>query len=226
MSPTAEQLHALIDRCEQFRDAKAPAGYRDGMALCVVDSVQSTGVTYPSVEAVVARYCAYRREQGGDPNTDGVPELLTTFDELGGPNGWAQRIGNRNRTSTHAGAPLKAAAIRDAALALTAEGIDTAAGLREAAQDAGRLARVEAAWRAVPGQRSGITWHYVQMLTGIAGVKPDRMICRFVADALGMPGRAVTPGFALRILTAAAAEMGMSPTDLDHGVWQWQRGRR
>lgn len=94
MSHTAEQLHALIDRCEQFRDAKAPAGYRDGLALCVVDSVQSTGVTYSSVESVVARYRAYRREQGGDPNTDGVPELLTTFDELSGPDGWAQRIGN------------------------------------------------------------------------------------------------------------------------------------
>jgi hypothetical protein len=93
-------------------------------------------------------------------------------------------------------------------------------------ENAGPLAVVETAWRAVPGQRSGITWHYVQMLAGIPGVKPDRMICRFVADALGMPRRAVTNGFALRILTAAAAEMGMSPTDLDHGVWQWQRRRR
>jgi hypothetical protein len=226
VSHTADQLRALISHCEQFRDAKAPAGYRDGPALCVVDSVQSTGVTYSSVESVVARFRAYRREQGGDPNTDGVPELLTTFDELSGPDGWAQRIGNRNRTSTHAGAPLKAAAIPDSALALTAEGIDITAGLREAAEDAGRLAVVEAAWRAVPGQFSGITWHYVQMLAGIPGVKPDRMICRFVADALGMPRRAVTTGFALRILTAAAAEMGMSPTDLDHGVWQWQRRRR
>jgi hypothetical protein len=178
------------------------------------------------VEAVVARYRAYRREQGGDPNTDGAPELLSTFDELSGPDGWSQRIGNGHRTSTHAGAPLKAAAIQTAALGLTTEGIDTAAGLREAAEGTGRLACVETVWRAVPGQRSGITWHYVQMLAGIPGVKPDRMICRFVADALGMPRRAVTVGFAQRIVTAAAAEMGMSPTDLDHGVWLWQRGRR
>jgi hypothetical protein len=78
----------------------------------------------------------------------------------------------------------------------------------------------------VAGQRSGITWHYVQMLAGIPGVKPDRMICRFVADALGLPRRSVTTGFALEILMAAATEMGMSPTDLDHAVWQWQRGRR
>lgn len=82
------------------------------------------------------------------------------------------------------------------------------------------------AWRAVPGQCSGITWHYVQMLAGIPGLKPDRMICRFVADALGMPRGAVATGFALRTLTAAAVEMGMSPTEFDHSVWQSQRGRR
>ena len=76
------------------------------------------------------------------------------------------------------------------------------------------------------GQRSGITWHYMQMLAGIPGVKPDRMIVRFVADALGLPRRGVTPGFAWEILTAAARGMGMSPTDLDHAVWQWQRKRR
>jgi hypothetical protein len=72
--------------------------------------------------------------------------------------------------------------------------IDAAGGLREAAEDAGRLAVVEAAWRAVPGQRSGITWQYVQMPAGIPGVKPDRMICRFVADALGCPVAPSRPG--------------------------------
>lgn len=44
VSHTAEQLQALIARSEQFRDAKAPAGYREGLALCVIDSVQSTGL--------------------------------------------------------------------------------------------------------------------------------------------------------------------------------------
>jgi hypothetical protein len=194
--------------------------------LCVVDSVQSTGVTYASVEKVVARYRAHRRGQGSDPNTDGVPDLLVTFGEPDGPGGWAQKIGNGNRTSTRAGAPLNAEAIRDAAQVLAAEGIETTAALLEAAVDATRLARVEASWRKVAGQSSGITWHYMRMLAGIPGVKPDRMICRFVADALGLPRRAVTTGFALEILTAAAKEMDMSPTDLDHAVWQWQRVRR
>ncbi len=224
MTYTAEQLQSLIARCEQFRGATAPLGYRDGLALCIVDSVQSTGVTYSSVEKIVDRYRAYRRAQDGDPNGDGIPELLSTFDELGGPGGWAERIGNRNRTSTRGGV-LKAEAIRDAAQTLATEGIATAADLRKAAGDDDRLVRVGAAWRAVVGQRSGITWHYMQMLAGIPGVKPDRMICRFVADSLTVPRKNVTTEFAGAIVTAAANEMGMSPTDLDHAIWQWQRVR-
>lgn len=225
MTHTAEQLHALVAACEQFRGAKAPDGYRDGLALCVIDSVQSTGVTYSSVENVVARYRAYRRGQGGDPNTDGVPELLTTFDELDGPEGWAKKIGNSNRTSTRSGV-LKSEAIRDAARVLNSEGIGTTAALRKAATDEAQLEQVRKAWCAVKGQRYGITWHYMLMLAGIEGVKPDRMICRFVADSLELPRRAVTPTFALEIVTAAAKEMGMSPTDLDHAVWQFQRVRK
>lgn len=225
MTHSAEQLHALVTACDQFRDAKAPDGYRDGLALCVIDSVQSTGVRYRSVEKVVARYRAYRREQGGDPNRDGAAELLRTFDELDGPDGWANKIGNNNRTSTRSGV-LKSQAIRDAARVLDAAGIGDTDLLRRVVEDDAQLEQVRKAWCAVKGQRSGITWHYMLMLAGIEGVKPDRMICRFVADSLGLSRRVVTPPFALEIVTAAAKEMGMSPTDLDHGVWQFQRTRR
>jgi hypothetical protein len=62
-----------------FRRHRAPTednpptaqGYRDGLALCIVDSVQSTGVTYTSV---VNGYRRYQRQQGGNPETDGAPE--------------------------------------------------------------------------------------------------------------------------------------------------------
>lgn len=225
MAYTAEQLHVLVAACEKFRGSRAAPGYRDGLALCVIDSVQSTGVTYTSVENVVARYRAHRREQGGDPNRDGIPELLATFDELDGPEGWARKIGNDNRTSTRGGV-LKSEAIRDAARVLAGEGIGDTAGLRKAAEDKKDLAWIKGVWCAVTGQGSGITWHYLLMLAGIPGVKPDRMICRFIADSLGLPLGAVTPPFAVEILTVAAVEMGMSPTDLDHAVWQFQRNRK
>lgn len=118
--------------------------------------------------------------------------------------------------------PRRSATLR----VLDAAGISDTAGFLNAAEDEARLEQVRKEWCAVTGQRSGITWHYMQMLAGIPGVKSDRMICRSVADSLGLPRRAVTPTFALEIVTAAAKEMGMSPTDLDHGVWQFQRVRR
>ncbi|RAV00258.1 hypothetical protein [Mycolicibacter senuensis] len=179
MTHPAEQLQTLITRCEQFRGAKAPDGYRDSLALCIVDSVQSTGVKYSSVEKVVDRYRVYRRAQGGDPNRDGVRELLATFEELRVPDGWAEAIGNWNRTSTRGGM-LKAEAIRDAGTVLTTEGV----------------------------------------------VKPDRMICRFVADSLTLPRKGITLEFAGAIVTAAAKDIEMSPIDLDHAIWQWQRVRK
>ena len=226
MSPTDEQLQTLVERCEQVRDSKPPKGYRQGLALCIVDSVQSTGVTYSSVVNVVDSYRRYRKAQHADPETDGVRELSATFDELGGPDVWAREIGNQNKTSTHKGAPLKAAAIQDAVKVFLAEGITASQDLRDAAVDPERLAQIESAWLRIPGQRSGITWHYVQMLAGIDGVKPDRMIMRFVADTLGLSRRNVTSTFALEAVSATAAQMGMSPTHLDHGIWQWQRRRR
>jgi hypothetical protein len=189
MLPTSEQIRALATRCEQFRDAKAPGGYPNGLALCIVDSVQSTGIRYGTTAKVVNRYRTYRTAQGGDPETDSVSDLVQTFTELAAPEAWAAKIGTDNRTSTHAGAPLKACAIYQAAQAMVRSAIETGQDLRDAAQDHVQLAGVERDWRAVPGQRSGVTWHYLQILAGIPGVKPDRMIIRFVADTLGVPRR-------------------------------------
>src|SRR5688572_21119577 len=85
-----------------------PDGYRGSLALCIIDSIYSTGAHYSSTVNVVRRYRDYRVEQGGDGNADGTPELLTTIAELGSADQWASRIGNRRPTSTAKGAPLKA----------------------------------------------------------------------------------------------------------------------
>jgi hypothetical protein len=183
VSHTAAQLHALITRCEQFRGSESPDGYPSSLALCIVDSVLSTGVKYPSVEKVVSRYRAYRRDQNDDPNTDGAAELLATFTDIGGADGWAEKIGNGHRTSTPAGAPLKAEAIRQAAWRSTGSA-STPPRTCALPPPTSRYAEVRTAWCGVVGQRSGITWRYAGMLAAVPGVKPDRMICRFVADSL------------------------------------------
>jgi hypothetical protein len=146
---------------------------------------------------------------------------VQTFTELAAPEAWAAKIGTDNRTSTHAGAPLKACAIYQAAQAMVRSAIETGQDLRDAAQDQVQLAGVERDSRALPGQRSGVTWHYLQIL-GIPGVKPDRMIIRFVADTLGVPRRQISSDFARDALLATAQHLGMSATDLDHAVWRWQ----
>jgi hypothetical protein len=219
-----DQLQKLTSCCEKFRDSEPFDGYPHSLALCIIDSVQSTGVRYSSVENVVTRYRAYRAEQGGDANTDSADALLQTFAELGSPEDWAARIGNGNRTSTQPGAPLKAVAIRDEAAAMIGVGIRTTQDLRDAAANPERLAHIAKAWRGVVAQDSGVTWHYVQMLADISGIKPDRMIIRFVADCLGVPTGKVASAFCVEILTEVARALNISATALDHAIWNWQRG--
>jgi hypothetical protein len=155
MLPTSEQIRALATRCEQFRDAKAPGGYPNSLALCIVDSVQSTGIRHGTTAKVVNRYRTYRTAQGGYPETDSVRDLVQTFTELAAPEAWAAKIGTDNRTSTHAGAPLKACAIYQAAQAMVRSAIETGQDLRDAAQDHVQLAGVERDWRAVSGSVLG-----------------------------------------------------------------------
>lgn len=225
VSYSADQLRVLTAHCEQFHGSEAPDGYPDSLALCIVDSVQSTMVRYSTVEQVLRNYRTYRREHGGDPNTDSAADLAATFKELKGHMAWAKRIGTRNKTSTHKGAPLKAYAIEAEANAMVEMNVETTQDLRAVAEDTDKLARVKKAWLQVPGQRSGITWHYVQMLAGIPGIKPDRMITRFVAKALDQPVKTITPSFCVEILTAASETLTMTATELDHAIWNYQRAR-
>jgi hypothetical protein len=214
----------VAQRCiEQLPDRATwtfPGGYPRSSALCLVDAIQSMGVRYGSVEKVVRRY---RDTRPGMAGTDGLPELLATFEERGGVDAWAREIGTKHRTSTRAGAPLKAAAIHEAAASLLEAGVSTADDLR--ALDPAGLAEVKTRWLRISGQRSGISWRYFLMLAGVPGVKADRMICRFVRAATGLPPASVTPQLAGRAVEGAADLLGVSPSALDHTIWRWQSGR-
>lgn len=202
-----------------------PDGYPDSLALCVIDAIQSLGVRYTSVVNVVDRYKEHRAKAGGDALCDGTGELIATFTELGGPENWAAVIGNGNRTSTTPGAPLKAAAILTAASDLAAAGVQTTEALRSLADDVDKLTGVKTRWLAVPGQGSGISWRYLLMLAGVPGVKPDRMIRRFLETALGEAAARLSDGDIMTLMTATAQELGVATTHLDHALWRHQSGR-
>ena len=200
----------------------APDEYRRSLALCIIDAIASTRSHYSSVEKILDRYRAYRAEQGGDAGDDTATDLLATFDEVGGPEQWADRIGNRKPTSTSANAPLKAAAIADAARALLELGIDTAEQLRTA--DPATLDSAEVAWKAVPGQRSGLTWSYVVMLAGVP-VTADHLVSRYVCNAVGLWETELPDDAVAALVAEAAASSDLDTQLLEYAIWRFESKR-
>lgn len=222
--PTLEELVERVSKDLGARDRwVVPKLYRESLALAVIDSIQSIGVRYGSVVTVLDNYRDFRRERNAEPNADGASELVGTFDELGGSDEWAATIGNRHKTSTAPGAPLKAQVIEQAARGLLAQQIDTAQQFREQLAGDERESELKRWWLALPGQRSGISWGYVTALVGLPSVKPDRMIVRYFADAMG--NERLTPLEAGSLLKQVAGALQEDPFLVDHNLWRLQSGR-
>ena len=78
---------------------------------------------------------------------------------------------------------LKAEAVLHAARILVTAGIQRPAEVLDATHE--QLDRLRAAWVLVHGQGSGISLDYFLMLTGMEGVKGDRMIRRLQTPSTG-----------------------------------------
>lgn len=209
---------------EEYRYASLP--------LCVIDAVFSIGVKYTSTQATVARFCdksgwprfAPLREDRG-AGTHGLSDLLALYDGLTAEDAAQVLFGNRQRTSTTSGI-LKAEAVRLFAEALRQCEIDTFADFTP-----DRLELAEATILGLPGQGSGIAFDYFRMLAGDDDlIKPDRMIQRFVACALGTE-KEPEPRQAAVLVRLAARELTRrgyrwTPLSLDHAIWRYQRAQR
>lgn len=118
------------------------------------------------------------------------------------------------------GGIYKADAVAHAAAALVALDLNSTADLHKVTPSQSKDG--EKAWRAVRGQRSGISWHYLLLLAGIEDVKPDRMVCAFLGRAVpAVPD----PTTARALVLAAARELQVSARTLDHRIWRYQSGR-
>lgn len=207
---------------------KIPRGYPDSLALCAIDAIWSLGVRYGAVEGVIDRYLKSR-------GWGGITEVKSCHD---GPRdflGWwmaqtgdlgpqeaseavSEVLRNLQRTSSTGGV-LKSQAVKEACELLAREGIESPSDLRTASDD------LKQKWiRSVPGQRSGISWRYMTMLAGVPGVKPDRMVERFMRR-MGVPNE-LTPDGLMRILVAELGTPTVNATVLDHRIWQIERTRK
>jgi hypothetical protein len=225
--PPDERVRLLAARCRAVLGDLTlllkPRGYPGSLALCVLDAIWSMGIRYTAVEHVIGRYQEHRRGQGADPEQDSLADLLATIDRAGSGEGLAELLGNHQLTANRNGV-LKAEAVAIAARTLARQAINQPEDLR-AAIGGDRGVEVEAGWRVVPGQRPGISWAYLLLLTGVPRVKPDRMIRRFVADAVQVDD--IDPEDAAQLVAAVQqATPGSSLIALDHAIWRYQRGMR
>ena len=223
MTVQSEDLKAaVLAELGPIDEWATPGGYPDSLALCVIDSIQSIGQRYGGVANVVRRYRDFRASQDCDAKADGATDLAATFEELGGVEGWASRIGTRNRVYSRSDAPLKAAVILEAANLLIGEEVLSTKDLLslspEEREDLKRL------WLGLRSQRSGISWRYLLMLAGAEGVKPDRMILRFLSRHLPDAGQIGTDE-AVSLVTEVARQLGVSANTLDHRIWLHERAK-
>jgi hypothetical protein len=207
----------------------SPEYYYASLPLCIIDAVFSIGVTYTSTRNTVIRFC---ERQGWtrtlEPKTERnrgehtIGEFLGLFEGLTQDQMADDLFGNRQRTSSRSGIP-KAEAVRRFAEALRKVGIDDFVDL---ASD--RLAAAENLVREIPGQKSGISFDYFQMLAGDDNlIKPDRMVQRYIGKAIDLKPEQVTPDRARELLIGAikileAKGTVWSPRQLDYTIWKMQ----
>lgn len=233
MSSTTDisAVASYSQRVLPLQSASLSDEYRyNSLPFCVLDAVFSIGVKYGSTRQVVIRYCEYTAQLRIRGSTE-LPqrteqESISSFccrPEQASPELMAAKVYlNRQRTSTRGGVLKAEAALRFAQI-LRTFGV-------EHFQDVVKVAdspEFEAAVRAIPGQRSGISLQYFWMLAGSDDfIKPDRMVIRFLEAALG---RSVSLAEAPTLLRGASELLSgqypyMTPRLLDHEVWKYQRG--
>jgi len=197
--------------------------------LCVIDAVFSIGAHYNSTENTVGRFCKrlnWIRDGRGTVQERTIGDLIQVLQPYG--NRWddmaLQAFGNSQRTSTRSGI-RKAEAVFRFAKTLQQFGIETFAdALRLGLSDA-----LERAIKAIPGQGSGLSHAYFMILAGSHdAVKADRMVRRFVANALCK--KSVTPEVAVQLVRDASVVLrpefpNLVPSVLENKIWTYQRGQ-
>lgn len=223
MPVTQQEIGALVQYCNENLGDKdlwsTPEGYPQSLALCLIDSLYSTGSHYTSVVNVVNKY----KEVRGD--NDGAHALRASIQEAGGPRAWAENVvDNVKPAHTKPNALLKAEVIDRAAQLMVDLEIDTVEDLKEAVEASPQDNPVRAGWKKLPSQSSGVTYNYLLILAGMPSVKPDRMVLRFLADALGEEADLSTDR-AVDLITQTAEALDVNPRTLDHIAWRAASGR-
>jgi hypothetical protein len=212
-----QHCHAVLDDPDGWF---VPDGWPDSLTLRVIDATWSLVSPYETVvRPLIRRYCAYQHQHGRDPRTDSLHDLTEVYAEVGGPEGFALLVRSQRPAHTRPRAPLRAATVLYTAQSFLNNKVATTGNLLAAVE--GDHEAVKWIWTSIPG--NGVAgWRYLLMLAGHEGSKPDRMIARFVADALCVPPNWISPIRAAALVEASADEQHVSRRLLDHTIWRYQ----
>lgn len=210
-------VHATIGEPGSW--GKWPGGWPGDIEAALVDAVFSARAVYRSKRGrgIYANVVDWRDAR--DRRSWALDALIAEIDAAGVSN-WACKFGNlqvspRRLASAPSGS-LKAAAVRQAACVLREHGINEASQI-----DINNVKDAKLALRSVPGIGYA-TSNYFLMLLGAPGVKPDRMIHRFLKEATG---HAFTDTEAERTTWAAAEQLCVQSHELDHAIWRFESMR-
>jgi len=199
--------------------AKWSGGWPGDIESALVDAVFSARALYSTKnkKGVLAHVQVWRATR--QRNVSNLRALANEIRDEG-PEAWAQRFGSSQRSpgrpSTAPYGPLKAATVLQAAEALGSIGILSAEDITESSMD-----NVKHELMAIPGIGFATT-NYFLMLLGRPGVKPDRMIHRFLESACG---HVFSDRAAEEAVTAVADELKVLAHHLDHVIWSYESDR-
>jgi hypothetical protein len=228
MAPEVERLVAYIRRAiSGLEAAKLENEYEYScVPLCIIDAVFSMGVRYESTRRTVREFCTKHR--WGISRSEAVIEhTVSEFLQILAPfeNQFesADVFRNKQRTSSRSGI-TKAESVYRFAKTLQRYEIETFSD----ALSRGKNPRLKEAVRGIPGQSSGISFAYFLILVGHRDVvKPDRMIRRFVAAAIGRA--TISQDYVDELVVSASDALidelpNLVPAVLDNAIWKYQKG--
>lgn len=199
------------------------------LALCVIGAVYSIGVRWESVEAAISNFCRWahwEKDLPKAPREYTISEFITLLDSFN--RDWEkmadEAFSNRQRTSTRGGI-LKAEAVFKFAKVLKQYGIEK----YEDIPAQGLNYKIAADIQSITGQGSGLSYKYFLMLAGnTREVKGDRMVTRFVGEAVGSTG--ISGEEAEELVRAAATALqpehpSLTAYKLDNLIWNYQRAQ-
>jgi hypothetical protein len=193
--------------------------------LGVVDAVFSINATAESTANVVQRLCTHV----GIPllrHTSPLPELtvsafLSLHDGQALDTMAREIYQNRQRTSVVNGI-LKAEAVQRVCTVLRDFGVENWATIAPMFENPD----IEKAIRQIPGQKSGVSFRAFCMQLGNQDyVKPDRMLLRFISNAIGRRVDTVVCEQTIKVLSQILQQEfpHLTPRALDARIWHYQR---